>query len=45
MNKETFLKQLHSSLTKLPQEERKDIIQDYEEYFAIGLKKEKVRKK
>ncbi len=41
MNKETFLKQLHSSLTKLPQEERKDIIQDYEEYFAIGLQEGK----
>ena len=33
MNKETFLKQLDSSLTKLSQDERRDIIQDYEEYF------------
>ena len=41
MNKETFLKQLDSSLTKLPQDERRDIIQDYEEYFSIGLEEGK----
>ena len=41
MNKETFLKQLDSSLTKFPQDERQDIIQDYEEYFAIGLEEGK----
>ena len=41
MNKETFLKQLDASLTKLPQDERRDIIQDYEEYFAIGLEEGK----
>lgn len=41
MNKETFLKQLDSSLTKLSQDDRRDIIQDYEEYFTIGLKEGK----
>ncbi len=41
MNKETFLKQLDASLTKLTQDERGDIIQDYEEYFSIGLEEGK----
>lgn len=33
MTKEQFLKQLQAGLKKLPQEERKDIIHDYEEHF------------
>ncbi|WP_071458854.1 HAAS signaling domain-containing protein [Bacillus massilinigeriensis] len=41
MNKEQFLKQLNASLERLPQDERQDILQDYEEYFAIGLEKGK----
>ena len=41
MNKEQFLKQLESSLKKLSLEERQDILQDYEEYFAIGIEKGK----
>lgn len=41
MNKEQFLKQLEASLNRLSIEERKDILQDYEEYFAIGLESEK----
>lgn len=36
MTKEHFLKQLETSLSRLSLEERKDILQDYEEYFAIG---------
>ena len=39
MNKEQFLKQLEVSLKKLSKEERQDILQDYEEYFAIGIDK------
>ncbi|WP_439876958.1 HAAS signaling domain-containing protein (plasmid) [Bacillus mycoides] len=41
MNKEQFLKQLNTSLVKLSEEERQDILQDYEEYFAIGMEKGK----
>lgn len=41
MNKEQFLKQLESGLKKLSLEERQDILQDYEEYFAIGVEKGK----
>lgn len=41
MNKETFIQQLHSSLKKLAEDERQDIIQDYEEYFNIGLEEGK----
>lgn len=41
MNKEQFIKQLESSLKKLSLEERQDILQDYEEYFAIGIEKGK----
>lgn len=33
MTKEQFLKQLEQKLTKLPAQEREDIIQDYKEYF------------
>lgn len=41
MNKEQFLKQLEASLKRLSTEERKDILQDYEEYFAMGMEREK----
>ncbi|MGE7877606.1 DUF1700 domain-containing protein [Peribacillus muralis] len=41
MNKEQFLKQLNDSLKKLSLEERQDILQDYEEYFAIGMEQGK----
>jgi len=37
MNKETFLTKLHAVLMKIPTSERQDILQDYEEYFTIGL--------
>ncbi|KQU23112.1 hypothetical protein ASG65_01945 [Bacillus sp. Leaf13] len=41
MNKEEFLKELDASLKGLSLEERQDILQDYEEYFEIGLEKGK----
>ncbi|MFP3510309.1 DUF1700 domain-containing protein [Peribacillus sp. SIMBA_075] len=41
MNKEQFLKQLNESLIGLSLEEQEDILQDYEEYFAIGMEKGK----
>jgi uncharacterized membrane protein len=37
MNKEQIIKQLDSGLKRLSKEERQDILQDYEEHFAIGL--------
>ncbi|WOV86672.1 DUF1700 domain-containing protein [Sporosarcina oncorhynchi] len=37
MNKEHFIKELRAATTKLPPNEQYEIIQDYEEYFAIGL--------
>lgn len=36
MNKERFIKELRAATTRLPQNEQYEIIQDYEEYFAIG---------
>lgn len=36
MNKEHFIKELCAATTRLPQNEQYDIIQDYEEYFALG---------
>ena len=41
MNKEQFLKHLEASLKRLSLEERQDILQDYEEYFTIGIDKGK----
>ncbi|WP_046175303.1 DUF1700 domain-containing protein [Domibacillus indicus] len=41
MNKKQFLQQLDSALQGLSQEERRDILQDYEEYFASGLEEGK----
>ena len=36
MNKERFIKELRAATTKLPKNEQLEILQDYEEYFAIG---------
>ena len=36
MNKERFLKELQSQISKLPKDEQVEIIQDYEEYFTLG---------
>lgn len=41
MNKKQFLTTLESSLKKLPIDERQDIIDYYEEHFAIGLEEGK----
>lgn len=41
MTKEQFLKQLEASLKRLSLEERTDILQDYEEYFALGMEEGK----
>lgn len=41
MNKEQFLKQLEPSLKRLSLDEREDILQDYKEHFAMGLKEGK----
>ncbi|CAM4106992.1 HAAS signaling domain-containing protein [Lederbergia lenta] len=41
MNKYQFVKQLDSSLKKLPAGERLDIVQDFEEHFAIGMEEGK----
>ena len=37
MNKNEFLKQLEMCLAQLPQAERNEIMQDFEEHFAVGL--------
>ena len=37
MNKEQFLSQLRRSLSGIPEEEKKDILYDYEEHFCSGL--------
>jgi uncharacterized membrane protein len=36
MNKEQFLSQLRSSLSGIPEEEKKEILYDYEEHFRSG---------
>ena len=36
MNKEHFLVQLRRSLSGIPEEEKKDILYDYEEHFRSG---------
>ncbi|APB38012.1 MULTISPECIES: HAAS signaling domain-containing protein [Heyndrickxia] len=41
MNKKQFLSKLESSLKNLPANERQDILQDFEEHFAIGLQEGK----
>lgn len=37
MTKEQFLSKLDASLNKLPSQEKQDILQDFEEHFAMGL--------
>ncbi|ERI91722.1 hypothetical protein HMPREF1982_02765 [Clostridiales bacterium oral taxon 876 str. F0540] len=37
MNKDDFLKNLNSSLSNFTEEERKDILYDYEEHFRLGI--------
>ena len=41
MNKERFMEQLEASLGRISKEERQDILQDYEEYFEIGMEQGK----
>lgn len=41
MNKEQFLKELSNQLRKLSEEERKDILLDYEEHFQFGIEEGK----
>lgn len=41
MNKEQFLQKLDQSLKRLPTDERRDIIQDFEEHFIFGLEEGK----
>lgn len=37
MNREQFIKELQQATAKLPKEDQLEILQDYEEYFAMGL--------
>lgn len=37
MNRNEFLQKLEYSLTSLPNEEKQDILYDYEEHFSMGL--------
>lgn len=41
MTKDEFMKELGRSLNKLPAEEREEILQDFEEHFAIGCEEGK----
>ncbi len=41
MNREEFLTVFRQSLKELPEQERNEIISDYEEHFSIGLEKGK----
>jgi uncharacterized membrane protein len=41
MNKEQFLHYLEKNLIRLPQEEREDIIRDFEEHFHMGTEEGK----
>ncbi|WP_449540391.1 HAAS signaling domain-containing protein [Ferdinandcohnia sp. Marseille-Q9671] len=41
MNKKQFLSDLERRLRTLPKEEKDDILQDYQEYFSIGLEEGK----
>jgi uncharacterized membrane protein len=41
MNKSEFIKILSNNLRNIPMNEKKEIISDYEEHFAIGLKEGK----
>jgi len=39
MNKKEFLGRLSELIKDIPEEEKKDILFDYEEHFRIGLEK------
>ena len=39
MNKNEFMKELSRNLPKVPEEEKRDILTDYDEYFTIGTEK------
>ena len=39
MNKEEYLKKLTRLMRKLPEEDREEILSDYEEHFRIGIEK------
>ncbi|WEG13229.1 DUF1700 domain-containing protein [Pullulanibacillus sp. KACC 23026] len=41
MTKDKFLQELKTFLKRLPEKERTDILQDYEEHFAFGLEEGK----
>ncbi|WP_459500052.1 DUF1700 domain-containing protein [Bacillus sp. C1] len=41
MNKEQFLRELSGHLRKLPEEESRDILYDYEEHFQFGIEEGK----
>lgn len=41
MNKQKFLEQLEERLIGIPKEDKKEILQDYEEHFKIGKKKKR----
>ncbi|PAE28311.1 hypothetical protein CHI07_15120 [Paenibacillus sp. 7884-2] len=41
MNKEQFFVKLNAPLKKLPAQEREDILQDFEEHFAMGFEEGK----
>ncbi|HHT78980.1 MAG TPA: DUF1700 domain-containing protein [Actinobacteria bacterium] len=42
MNKKTFLEKLEKNLKGLSKEEIKDILFDFEEYFAVGIQKNRI---
>ena len=37
MNKDRFMKELHAATIRLPKNEQQEILQDYEEYFVLGM--------
>jgi uncharacterized membrane protein len=41
MNKKQFLSEMERRLSRLPKDEKEDILQDYEEYFSIGIEEGK----
>ncbi len=41
MNKEEFLEQLEERLVGIPKEDKREILQDYEEHFRVGKKKKR----
>lgn len=45
MDREQFLKRLGKSLKRLSSDERRDIIQDFEEHFVFGLEEGKTEEK